>query len=560
MPSLAQKYRVILATLTGQARRAFKQTITTAKGRASVGKLMSAIESGDMGAAMHAAGYRDGMWTQLAEVIRNGYNEGGVFSMDTTVPKRFGSVFNLANPRAAEWLRKSSSSLVTNITAETERSIQTMLQRGMRLGANPRTTALDIVGRISPQTGRRTGGVIGLTNQQTRWVDNMYDDLFDMDERYFTRRLRDKRFDKIVRESIASSTRLPIEVRKKILDGYSDRMLRHRGETIARTETLKAINEANDEAMRQVVDQGLAGPNDIKKIWRHSFAKEARPGHLQLSGQERLLDEYFVNPVTSAVLRYPGDGEASEIVNCRCYIENKVDFGAVEGGKQATGGAVPAKPVIPPVTPPPTPVSMAVPRFKAPTPQAEAQLIGNARSFYDRVEDADVYSDKLLAALKSYQGDDYKGINSVLRGTLHLRNAPPRALRAKQILTKAFREGGEAMTLEQDSLFYRGLGSEGSRIVKKLKVGDTYTDNGLFSTSISDEVAKAFARRGAYGEGNQLPVLLKIQVDGGTQVVPMVGGGINTYELEVLLGPGTKFQVTAIDVTDKFTVYHLRTF
>jgi len=37
-----------------------------------------------------------------------------------------------------------------------------------------------------------------------------------------------------------------------------------------------------------------------------------------------------VNPITYATLMYPGDGPASEVINCRCYIEPKIDFVAVE--------------------------------------------------------------------------------------------------------------------------------------------------------------------------------------------------------------------------------------
>ena len=109
-------------------------------------------------------------------------------------------------------------------------------------------------------------------------------------------------------------------------------MLKHRGDTIGRTETLRAVNEASDEAMRQIVDEGLAPTNSITKVWRHSFSANEREGHRMMNGHERKLDEVFTNPITRATLKYPGDqqGGAIEVINCRCYIEHKIDFMAVE--------------------------------------------------------------------------------------------------------------------------------------------------------------------------------------------------------------------------------------
>ncbi len=107
-------------------------------------------------------------------------------------------------------------------------------------------------------------------------------------------------------------------------------MLKHRGDTIGRTETLRAVNEASDEALRQVVDEGLAPKNAVARIWRHSYSRNEREGHVMLSGEERGIEEYFVNPLTGNAMKHPGEGPGSETINCRCYLEHKIDFVAVE--------------------------------------------------------------------------------------------------------------------------------------------------------------------------------------------------------------------------------------
>jgi hypothetical protein len=197
-------------------------------------------------------------------------------------------------------------------------------------GYNPRRTALDIVGRMGGG-GRRTGGVLGLNEQQAKYAVNMADDLETLNwTRYKNRKLRDRRFDKLVKRSMDAGKPLSQVKRDQIVGRYKDRMLKHRGDTIGRTETLRAVNEASDEALRQIVDEGLAPRNAATRIWRHSFAGNERQGHLLMNSQRRGIDELFNNPITGAYLRHPGAGPASEVINCRCYLEHKIDFAAVE--------------------------------------------------------------------------------------------------------------------------------------------------------------------------------------------------------------------------------------
>lgn len=325
----------LLNQLETPMRTAILNAIRAAQGRANIKAMVAAIEAGDIDALLRASGVRSGMWSPVTEALRNAFSQAGAFAVASYLPKRFGAEFNINNPRAESWLRNKSSQLVTgNLATEQRAAIQEALSAGMARGNNPQTTALDIVGRIS-STGRRQGGVIGLSQQQAKYANNAADDLLNFNERYFSRALRDKRFDSTVRKSFEAGKPLSADVRKSIVERYEDRLLKHRGDTIARTETLSAINEAQDEAIRQAVDEGLAPTNAVKRIWRHSFSPNEREGHRMLHGQERGMGEPFVNPITGAVMMYPGDGPASETINCRCYIETKIDFVAVEKRRAA---------------------------------------------------------------------------------------------------------------------------------------------------------------------------------------------------------------------------------
>lgn len=296
----------------------------------SAGFLTTAAGFGDIGSALTSAGMRAGSWTLVTEAVRNVYLTGGIFTMDKSVPARFGAEFNINNIRADTWLRTHSSELITFITNEQMETIRITLQAGFQAGRNPRSVALDIVGRISRKTGRRTGGIIGLNVPQTNAVANARAELGSLDSNYFTRVRRDRRFDSTVRKAIAAKIPLPKATVDRLVGRYSDSLLKLRGDTIGRTEALKALNASSDEALRQVIDDGLVPANAVKRIWRHSFSPGERPGHLQMSGQERGVEDAFLNPVTGITLQHPGAGPASEIINCRCMVEHKIDFVAVE--------------------------------------------------------------------------------------------------------------------------------------------------------------------------------------------------------------------------------------
>ncbi len=328
----------LLKKLEGPVRRAFEKAIQMAKSRAQINALAIAIETGNMDAILAAAGVREGMWSTMTEQIRTAYSQAGLLVMSADLSRGFELDFDINNPRAEGWLRNNSSRLITRLKMEQRAAIQEILQNSMSKGANPRTTALDIVGRIG-KTGRRQGGVIGLNQQQVKTAIRMSGDLHGihitpenkaMQQRYFNRKLRDRRFDSVVRRAIADGKPLSQKTRDKIVGRYEDRLLKYRGDTIARTETLASINAASDEALHQIVEEGLAPRNAVIRIWRHSYSADERPGHLMMSGQKRGLDEMFVNPITFAVLPYPGSGPGSEVINCRCYIEHEIDFIAVE--------------------------------------------------------------------------------------------------------------------------------------------------------------------------------------------------------------------------------------
>jgi hypothetical protein len=91
-----------------------------------------------------------------------------------------------------------------------------------------------------------------------------------------------------------------------------------RAETIVRTEMNRILNQSNQMRAEQYKEEGV----EVVKVWQHSGAENPHPGHPEMNGQERPIDEPFDNPVTGNQLMYPNDpaAPASETVNCGCYM------------------------------------------------------------------------------------------------------------------------------------------------------------------------------------------------------------------------------------------------
>lgn len=330
MPATAKQIEKFLTSLEPAIARAFREAVEAMRSRANISQLEAAIAAMDYERAFAAAGLRDYSWVQVPEATRAAYAQAGAFTIASDVPKSFGLSFNINNPRARDWIAAHSSRFVTEVNLGQQRAIRAIITTGFEQGRNPRNVALDIVGRVSNQTGRRTGGVIGLHEQFAEFAINARDQLTNLDPGYFARTRRDRRFDSVVRRAIDSGSPLTQSQIDVIVGSYENRLLQTRATNIARTEALTSLNEAADEALRQVVDEGLAPPDAIKKIWDATLDQRTRPTHAEANGQEVGMDEPFF--VGGYAMMHPGDENAppDETINCRCVVRHKVDFSKVD--------------------------------------------------------------------------------------------------------------------------------------------------------------------------------------------------------------------------------------
>lgn len=317
-------------------RRAFLAAIEDITSRITLRLIVEAMERGDLARALDAMHIEREAFGGLETAIAEAFNAGGVMAAeDMNLREPDGSRivfrFGVRNPEAENWLRQHSATLVTRIVDEQRENIRAALASGLSRGDNPRTTALDIVGRVSRPSGARTGGVIGLSGPHLAAVEKARLALSSGDiagmRAYLALERRDKRFDATIRKAMSEGRALDRDAVARITGRLSDSYLKLRGDMIARTETLMALNGSRDHAWRQAIASGKVDAQFVTKTWRATFDRRTRDTHAILHGKTVGFGEAFVS-ISGARLMFPGDpaSPASEHVNCRCTMEVKVDY------------------------------------------------------------------------------------------------------------------------------------------------------------------------------------------------------------------------------------------
>lgn len=336
---MATTFEKFYALQIPEVRDLFIEAMRDVSDNANIEEMIKAIEENNIDRLVQASGYNVVVLNQIVDKIEDIYERTGNMMVEGWPKLRnaFGlvtPVFNIRNSAVERELSEFSSRFIKEITDEMRKSIQETLTDGMMRGVNPRETAINIVGRYDPVTHKRIGGTIGLASNQVKWVNNARRYLQNLDERYFSLGLRDKRFDSIVKKAIAEGKSLSKEKISQLITAYESRALKYRADAIARTETIQAINRAERAAIAQQIEEGLISADLVRKWWSNSADERVRLSHVELGrryNKENQIgfDEPF-ETMTGSKLLYPGDtslgADASEIIHCRCKCMYRVDF------------------------------------------------------------------------------------------------------------------------------------------------------------------------------------------------------------------------------------------
>lgn len=329
----ANSWEQLIASWEKPLRDAFLDGVYRIRDAAQIGLIAERLERGDVEGALRAVGIDPSRFRELDAQLAAAFSAGGRFTEGhipaTKDPNgfRLDILFDIRNPRAEAWLRERSSTLIRQITDDQRTMVRAVLTQGMIDGRNPRDVALEIAGRLNRATGRREGGLIGLTSTQQEWARSYALELATGDPAALQRLMRDKRFDATIRRAIKEGRGLTKEEALPAFRAYLNRALKMRGEAIARTEAMAALHASAQEAMAQAIDAGQVNEAAVTKQWKSARDIRVRDAHRQMNGQTVAFRADFVAP-NGERLKYPGDPNASPamVVNCRCIAEYSVDF------------------------------------------------------------------------------------------------------------------------------------------------------------------------------------------------------------------------------------------
>jgi SPP1 gp7 family putative phage head morphogenesis protein len=114
--------------------------------------------------------------------------------------------------------------------------------------------------------------------------------------------------------------------RGEMVEGYNSRMVKHRSQVIARTESLRAANLGSYEAWRQAMqDSDLFEPNELRRVWITAKDDRVRMTHRVAEGQKTGIDEPF--KVDGIGVMFPPTGP-----NCRCTVGYEANLGGFPAG------------------------------------------------------------------------------------------------------------------------------------------------------------------------------------------------------------------------------------
>jgi len=331
----------LLDTYPPRIAAAFREAIENVKSNVVLKTVIERLERGDINGAVDAIQMEPEVFTALELALRDAFNAGGI-GMVQSLPSLVGPdgmrvlfQFGVRNIEAERLIREQSSVLVSNITEDQRLALRSALEAGLSRGQNPRATALDVVGRVSRVTGKREGGVIGLTSRQVEFITRARENLLSGDpslmKSYLDLKTRDKRFDRSVTKAIREGRAVDADLVQRMVDRLSANNLRLRGETIGLEETRTALFSVRDNAIRQQIDAGKITAQDVTKHWLHSGSEHPRMQHIALAAQSKEQGVPIDMPFVAAdgtLLMYPhAPGiPAKHKIGCKCRMRYEIDY------------------------------------------------------------------------------------------------------------------------------------------------------------------------------------------------------------------------------------------
>jgi hypothetical protein len=299
-------------------------------------KLAAALASGNVGAVMAMLVETFGT---LSDALEDAIWAGGIAAAAAVNATTIGGttfIFNRLNPFLIQWMQNYTLSLIREINASTREAVRLQITNGIMAGTGPVAQA------------RQIKQIVGLTKTQAQAVANFRAELESFHlknsagswnlggeisrrnnrqvfalgpdgkpkDGILSRRLRDFRHDKALKAALESGKPLSPAKIDQMVAAYARKYRKYRAETIARTESMRAMNMGVQEGFRQAVVDGKLSEAQIRRYWK--VAKDERTCETcspvpKMNKTGVMMGEPFKTPKGPVTLPplHP---------NCRCFI------------------------------------------------------------------------------------------------------------------------------------------------------------------------------------------------------------------------------------------------
>lgn len=332
-------------------RDAFLQAIDQITNAVRLQQLEALILAGDIEGAVEALRLEQGFFGPLYEAQRSTYMTGGPLALsglrirDPYDGSRFVFSFNGRHDRAERWIREQSSRLITEVIEEQKEQARIVIREAAEAGQHPRDTARAIVGKVDPATGKRVGGILGLDRARRGVFQKIIDGMAtpegvrdlvtvprDGSAPYVTLTSVNEATKQRILRAYAKGEAVPpadIAISRKQL---RNKLLKDRGDTIARTEALNGLRAGRHEGMEQLVESGVVRRDQVRIRWQATLDSRLRDTHRHLHNQTVSMGDFF-NPAPGVFMQYPGDlehspgnpkGLAANTIQCRCLAVYRI--------------------------------------------------------------------------------------------------------------------------------------------------------------------------------------------------------------------------------------------
>lgn len=270
------------------------------------------LQYGIQGLADLAYSIGDELTVNVIPILSDAWRESGRASLTVLPPGTLAQavVFDALPVGAVSAVQLHNVALVREIANSTRQAIIQGVEENLVAGNNPRKVARDF------------RAAVGLTAKQEQAVRNYRTYLETLDPAALQRQLRDHRYDRTVARAIQSGNSLSSEQIATMSERYRQRYVKYRAETIARTESLRAVSTGEYEALL-AADQQQAITADLRRFWVYTPDERVRASHTaipMLNPKGVKVQQVFQTPL--GPLKYPRDpmGTAANTINCRCRV------------------------------------------------------------------------------------------------------------------------------------------------------------------------------------------------------------------------------------------------